>query len=60
MVILKANQDSEAGKLPPTELFEKIGNFNEELVNAGIMLAGEGLHRLRKALASGSMAARRL
>lgn len=43
MVLVKANPDSEAGKLPPTELFEAMGNFNEELVKAGVMLAGEGL-----------------
>jgi hypothetical protein len=48
MVIVKANQDSEAGKLPPPELFEKMGKFNEEMVNAGIMLAGEGLHPTSK------------
>jgi hypothetical protein len=59
MVILKANQDSEAGKLPPP-VFEKIGNFNEELVNAGSCLLGKDYTRLREALASGSMAARRL
>jgi len=44
MVIVKANQESEAGKLPPAELFEAMGKFNEEMVNAGVMLAGEGLH----------------
>jgi hypothetical protein len=48
MVIVKANQDAEAGKLPPPELFEKMGRFNEEMVNAGIMLAGEGLHPTSK------------
>ena len=44
MVIIKANQDSEAGKMPPTELLEAMGKFNEDLVKAGIMLAGDGLH----------------
>ncbi|MFL1456610.1 YciI family protein [Marinobacter sp. GN3S48] len=44
MVIVKASQDSEAGKLPTQELLEAMGKYNEELVNAGIMQAGEGLH----------------
>jgi hypothetical protein len=44
MVLVKATKDSEAGVMPPTELMEAMGKFNEELVNAGIMLAGEGLH----------------
>lgn len=43
MVIVKATQDSEAGLMPTTELFEAMGKFNEELVKAGIMLAGDGL-----------------
>jgi hypothetical protein len=43
MVIVKANADSEAGRLPTTEEFAAMGAFNEELVKAGIMLAGEGL-----------------
>lgn len=43
MVIVKATKDSEAGKLPDPKLLEDMGNFNEELVKAGIMLAGEGL-----------------
>ncbi len=43
MVIVKATADSEAGVMPPTELFEQMGRYNEELVKAGIMLAGEGL-----------------
>lgn len=43
MVIVKASQDSEAGKLPTQELLEAMGKYNEELVNAGIMLSGEGL-----------------
>lgn len=44
MVIVKATSDSEAGKMPTTELLAAMGNFNEELVKAGVMLAGEGLH----------------
>ena len=44
MIIVKATADSEAGKMPSTELLTAMGNFNEELVNAGVMLAGEGLH----------------
>jgi hypothetical protein len=44
MVIVKATEESEAGKMPSTELFEAMGKFNEELVKAGVMLAGEGLH----------------
>jgi hypothetical protein len=43
MVIVKATKDSEAGVLPSTELLAAMGKFNEELVKAGIMLAGEGL-----------------
>ncbi len=44
MVIVKANKDSEAGILPSTEILSAMGKFNEELVKAGVMLAGEGLH----------------
>jgi hypothetical protein len=43
MVIVKATEDSEAGKLPSAELLTAMGKFNEELVNAGVLLAGEGL-----------------
>ena len=43
MVIVKANQDSEAGVMPGTELLAAMGKYNEELVKAGVMLAGEGL-----------------
>jgi hypothetical protein len=43
MVLVKATKDSEAGIMPSTELLEAMGKYNEELVNAGIMLAGEGL-----------------
>jgi hypothetical protein len=44
MVIVKATPDSEAGQLPTAELLSEMGQFNERLVKAGIMLAGEGLH----------------
>lgn len=44
MIIVKASPDSEAGRMPSTELLEAMGKYNEELVNAGVMLAGEGLH----------------
>jgi hypothetical protein len=44
MVIVKATKNSEAGIMPSEELLAKMGNYNEELVKAGIMLAGEGLH----------------
>ena len=44
MVIVKASRDSEAGIMPSEELLAAMGKFNEELVDAGIMLAGEGLH----------------
>jgi hypothetical protein len=43
MVIVKANNDSEAGVMPSTELLIAMGKFNEELVSAGLMLAGDGL-----------------
>ncbi len=44
MVLVKATKDSETGIMPTTEMFEAMGKYNEELVNAGIMQAGEGLH----------------
>src|SRR5215208_8194784 len=44
MVMVKATEESEAGLMPSTELLEAMGTDNEELVKAGIMLAGEGLH----------------
>src|SRR5687767_6345289 len=44
MVLVKADKDSEAGVMPSEQLLTDMGKFNEELVNAGIMLAGEGLH----------------
>ena len=43
MVLVKATKDSEGGIMPPTELLEAMGKYNEELINAGVMLAGEGL-----------------
>jgi hypothetical protein len=44
MVIVKATKESEAGQMPGKELLEAMGHFNEQLVKAGVMLAGEGLH----------------
>ena len=44
MVLVKANKDSEAGVMPSEKLLAEMGKFNEELVKAGVMLAGEGLH----------------
>ncbi len=44
MVIVKANEQSEAGEMPPEEMLVEMGKFNEELIKSGIMLAGEGLH----------------
>src|SRR5262245_2083468 len=44
MVLIKANKDSEAGVMPSEKLLTEMGKFNEELVKAGVMLAGEGLH----------------
>ena len=43
MILVKANKDSEAGIMPSTEILSKMGTYNEELVKAGVMLAGEGL-----------------
>jgi hypothetical protein len=48
MVIVKANKDSEAGVLPTEEMLAAMGKYNEELVKAGIMLAGEGLQASSK------------
>lgn len=48
MVIVKATKDSEAGVMPSHEELAKMGQFNEELVKAGILLAGEGLHPTSK------------
>jgi hypothetical protein len=44
MIIIKANKDSEAGVMPDEKMLAEMGKFNEELVKAGVMLAGEGLH----------------
>lgn len=44
MVIVKANEESEAGVLPSEQILTDMGKYNEELVKAGVMLAGEGLH----------------
>ena len=44
MVMVKASPNSEAGVMPGPEMFEAMGNYNEQLVKAGIMKAGEGLH----------------
>ena len=48
MVIVKANKESEAGVLPDEKLLTEMGMYNEELVKAGVMLAGEGLHSSSK------------
>ena len=48
MVIVKASKESEAGALPTKEMLTEMGKFNEELVKAGVMLAGEGLHASSK------------
>jgi|SRR5215204_4360863 len=44
MVIVKANRESEAGEMPSEQILTDMGKYNEELVKAGVMLAGEGLH----------------
>jgi hypothetical protein len=48
MMIVKGNRDSEAGVMPGPEVFEAMGKYNEELVKAGVLLAGEGLHPTSK------------
>jgi len=48
MVIVKASKESEAGQMPSEQILRDMGNFNEQLVNAGIMLAGDGLHPTSK------------
>jgi hypothetical protein len=50
MVLVKANADTEAGAPPDTEMLNEMGAYNEELVKAGIMLGGEGLHPSSKAV----------
>ena len=49
MVIVKADKNSEAGNMPSTEMLTAMGRFNEEMVKAGVMLAGEGLHPTSRA-----------
>ncbi len=49
MVIIKSNEDSEAGVMPSEKVLTEMGQFNEELVKAGVMLAGDGLHPSSKA-----------
>ena len=44
MIIVKADKSTEAGEMPSEQLLTEMGKFNEELVKAGVMLAGEGLH----------------
>ena len=48
MIIVKATKDSEAGVMPSEKLLTEMGKFNEELANAGVMLAGDGLHSSSK------------
>jgi hypothetical protein len=48
MAIVKANKESEAGEMPSEQLLTDMGNFNEQLVKAGVMLAGDGLHPTSK------------
>ena len=48
MVIVKASKESEAGALPDTEILTKMGKYNEQLVKAGVMLAGDGLQPTSK------------
>jgi hypothetical protein len=48
MVIVPANTESEAGALPDREMLAKMGEYNQQLANAGVMLAGEGLHPTAK------------
>jgi hypothetical protein len=48
MVIVKANEDSEAGAMPSEKILTDMGKYNEELVKAGVMLAGDGLHPTSK------------
>lgn len=53
LVIVKATKDSEAGKMPSQQLLTEMGKFNEELANAGILLAAEGLHPSSKGVRVG-------
>ena len=54
MVLVKASKNSEARVMPSEQLLTEMGKFNEELVKAGVMLAGEGLHQVRRARGSDS------
>jgi hypothetical protein len=54
MVMVRANKDTEAGVMPEERLLAEMGRYNEELVKAGIMLAGEGLHPSSKGPGSSS------
>jgi len=56
MIIVKADKDSEAGVLPSERLLTEMTRYNEELVKAGVLLAGEGLQPSSKGAASGSLA----
>ena len=56
MVIVKASKSSEAGVMPDERMLTEMGNYNEELVKAGVMLAGEGLHPSSRAPGSASTA----
>jgi hypothetical protein len=49
MILIKADKDTEAGVMPSEQLLTEMGKYNEELVKAGVMLAGEGLHPSSKA-----------
>lgn len=49
MVMIKANRDTEAGVMPSEDVLAAMGQYNEELVNAGVMLGGEGLHSSSRA-----------
>ncbi len=48
MILVKADKNTEAGVLPSEELLAAMGKYNEELVNAGVMLSGDGLHPTSK------------
>ena len=60
IVLVKATADSEAGTMPSTELLTAMGKYNEELVNAGVMLSGEGLHPSSKGVRIGFDGASRI
>jgi hypothetical protein len=50
MVIVKANKESEAGQMPSSEMLAEMGKYNDKLIEAGMMLAGEGLHPTSKGM----------